>query len=190
VLPDIEQGLDSHVAAACAERRAGLIAAGHLPPAAIARIDPAELDAWANAFRVRQAHEAWRCHGRWIAAHPGALGPDIAARFAAGARVTATQAERAAAVVATARAKLRTLLDGAVLAMPSTAGGAPDRDSHVTTIDNERTATLRLTILAGLAGAPALSLPFLHTPEGRPVGLCLVGAPGRDHDLLDVAAAF
>jgi hypothetical protein len=35
-----------------------------------------------EAFRTVQAIEAWREHGERIDAHPGALGTDIAARFA------------------------------------------------------------------------------------------------------------
>ncbi|WP_275693185.1 hypothetical protein [Nocardioides sp. TF02-7] len=34
-----------------------------------------------------------------------------------------------------------------------------------------------------------MSVP-LRTGSGLPCGLCLVAAPGRDHELLDVAAAI
>jgi Asp-tRNA(Asn)/Glu-tRNA(Gln) amidotransferase A subunit family amidase len=53
-------------------------------------------------------------------------------------------------------------------------------------IDEVRGRTLRMCCLAPLAGAPAVSLPL----AGRtaPVGLCLVGAPGSDTALLELAA--
>ena len=51
-----------------------------------------------------------------------------------------------------------------------------------------RNATMRLTCLAGLAGLPAVSLP-VRTAAGLPAGVCLVAAPGRDRDLLDMARA-
>jgi Asp-tRNA(Asn)/Glu-tRNA(Gln) amidotransferase A subunit family amidase len=41
--------------------------------------------------------------------------------------------------------------------------------------------------VAGLAGAPAVSVPVLQTSDGRPAGFCLVGAPGTDRDLLRLA---
>ncbi|GAA2863333.1 hypothetical protein GCM10010472_20780 [Pseudonocardia halophobica] len=47
-----------------------------------------------------------------------------------------------------------------------------------------------MTCLAGLAGAPAVSVPLLRTADGRPAGLCLVGAPGTDLDLLRLAATL
>jgi Asp-tRNA(Asn)/Glu-tRNA(Gln) amidotransferase A subunit family amidase len=43
-----------------------------------------------------------------------------------------------------------------------------------------------MTCLAPLAGAPAVSLPL--TGPVAPVGLCLMGAPGTDHALLELAA--
>jgi amidase len=36
------------------------------------------------AFRTVQAAEAWQVRGRWITANPGALAPDVEARFRAG----------------------------------------------------------------------------------------------------------
>ena len=48
-----------------------------------------------------------------------------------------------------------------------------------------RNATMRLTCLAALAGLPAVSLP-VRTDAGLPAGVCLVAAPGRDRDLLDL----
>ena len=46
--------------------------------------------------------------------------------------------------------------------------------------------TLRLTSIAGLAGAPAISLPLCY-PSGLPLGVCLVGARGADERLLELA---
>jgi amidase len=47
-----------------------------------------------------------------------------------------------------------------------------------------------MTCLAGLAGAPALSIPAPRSDDGLPVGLCLVGAPGSDRELLEPARDF
>jgi amidase len=47
-----------------------------------------------------------------------------------------------------------------------------------------------MTCLAGLAGAPAVSLPLLRSADCLPAGLCLVGAPGTDISLLTLAAGL
>ncbi len=44
-----------------------------------------------------------------------------------------------------------------------------------------------LTAFASLAGCPAISLPMGFLPDGMPVGLQLVGAPGADLRLLELA---
>jgi Asp-tRNA(Asn)/Glu-tRNA(Gln) amidotransferase A subunit family amidase len=46
-----------------------------------------------------------------------------------------------------------------------------------------------MTAVAGIAGAPAVSAPAL-TVDGAPVGVCLVGAPGSDVALVDLAVAL
>lgn len=152
-----------------------------------AHLTAGELETWFAAFRTVQAHEAWTSNGAWITAHPGALGPDVAARFETASKVTDAEATAARAIVAQARDRLRELLDGAVLVLPSSAGGAPARTATAGQVEAERAATLRLTCLAGLAGAPALSLPLLTTTDARPVGVGLVGAPRTDHALLALA---
>ena len=87
------------------------------------------------------------------------------------------------------RARIDELLgDGSVLVVPSAAGVAAEirPAGGDAAIADLRIRTLRITCAAGLAGAPALSLP-LASVEGRPVGLCLVAAPGGDEQLLDLA---
>jgi amidase len=56
-------------------------------------------------------------------------------------------------------------------------------------MDPDAYAAVRLhtLCLAGLAGAPMVALPLAHV-DGLPLGLAVVGAPGRDRALLDVAA--
>ncbi len=44
-----------------------------------------------------------------------------------------------------------------------------------------------MTAVAGTAGLPQLSLPLLHDERG-PVGLSLIGPPGSDLALLQLAA--
>ncbi|MFJ8791795.1 amidase [Streptomyces sp. NPDC102462] len=165
-------------------------AAGLLPPVHGVDLPHAQLERWVEAFRTVQAWEAWQAHGCWLTAHPDALGPDVAGRFAQASRVSEDEAARALAVTAEAAGRLTELLSGAVLALPTAPGPAPSRAATGQQFETARAATLRMTCLAGLAGAPAVSLPLLRSADGLPVGLCLVGAPGSDLDLLTLAAGL
>src|SRR5690606_31878694 len=90
------------------------------------------------------------------------------------------------------RSVLDATADGTVLVLPAAAGAAPplpqghqpppdDRaaDEH----ELRRVRTMRLTCLAGLAGAPVVVLPLAQV-EGLPLGVAFVGAPGTDLELL------
>jgi Asp-tRNA(Asn)/Glu-tRNA(Gln) amidotransferase A subunit family amidase len=143
-----------------------------------------DLDRWQAAFRTVQTAEAWRGHGPFVTANPGALAPEIEARFRSGAAVTPATEEAARAVLAEAQAALAALLPAdAVLAAPATAGPAPAANDVDVDVETTRAATLRLTCLASLSGRPALVLPTLRTGP-VPHGLSLMGAPGTDRALL------
>nr|WP_228536646.1 amidase family protein [Nocardia sp. XZ_19_231] len=145
-----------------------------------------ELDRWFAAFRTVQAHEAWAGHGDWLRAHPGALEPEVGDRFAWAATVTADGAAAARKVVAEAAARIRGTVGHRVLVLPTTAGPPPLRAADQRTRDAVRTATLRLTCLASIAGLPAVTLP-LPNRHGLPAGLCLVGAANTDRFLIHLA---
>lgn len=53
--------------------------------------------------------------------------------------------------------------------------------------ETERAADADLCSFASVAGCPAISLPMGNLPNGMPVGLQLVGAPGSDLRLLELA---
>ena len=134
------------------------------------------------AYATLQAWEAWQAHGAWIEEHRPEFGPGVAARFRAAAAIGSTDITAAgrvrSGVVALVRDRLR---EGVALAIPAAPGPAirigeqPDRE-----------AIVRLTCIAGLAGAPGLAVPA-GTVEGLPVGLQLVAAPGGDESLLELA---
>jgi Asp-tRNA(Asn)/Glu-tRNA(Gln) amidotransferase A subunit family amidase len=189
-LPQIEALATADVRDASTNAVERLTASGQLPPVEVVDLPRDLLERWFTAFRTVQAWEAWQAHGPWIAEHPGALGADVGARFAQASEVGDEQAASAREVAAAAGKRLGAWLTGSVLAIPSAAGPAPARSASGEQIEAERAATLRMTCLAGLAGAPALSLPLLRSANGRPAGLCLVGAPGTDHSLLTLAAGL
>lgn len=140
------------------------------------------LDAWLGAFQTVQAWEAWHCHGAWLETRLDTLGADVRDRFQRARSTTSAQATAARAVVDEARAEIHELVGDRVVVLPSAASVAPLPGEG----QAARLATVRLTCLAGLGGLPALSLP-VRTAGSLPTGVCLLAAPGRDRDLLDLA---
>lgn len=179
------------VAGAFASAVAALAAGGHrvdeLDGAAAFSGDA--LDALYTAFRTVQASEAWAAHGAWIEAHPGALGADVAARFAWASSVTPAEASRAREQLEAARLAIDTALGDAVLVLPSAASVAPAVDAAGDRIEAIRAATLRMTAVAGVTGRPAVSVPG-PTAGGAPIGVCFVGPRGSDVALVDAAIGW
>jgi amidase len=173
-----------------------LVAAGEVlltgqpdsPPvtSTVAVTDALDIDvaAAAEAFRLIQGYQAWAEHGAWISrSHPD-FAPDIAGRFEAASHITASEVEPALRIREAVRALvIEATGDGRVLVGPAAAGGAPALDADADTIAAARAATMRLTCLAGLAGAPVVVLPVARDDD-LPLGVAHLGAPGSDRSLL------
>ena len=85
------------------------------------------------------------------------------------------------------RASADALLAGnAVIALPTTPGGAPRLDTPVPELEAWRNRALGLLCIAGHAGLPQLTLP-VAVVDGRPVGLSLIAARGNDALLMELA---
>ncbi|GAA2750330.1 AtzH-like domain-containing protein [Amnibacterium kyonggiense] len=151
--------------------------------------DLGDLVAAQEAFRVVQAAEAWASYGAWLTAHPGAVSGAVADRFLAASRIDAAEAARARADLEAHRARLERAVDGVILLLPAAASVAPQTTADPTTVDRVRTATLRLTCVAGIIGAPSLAAPLLEI-GGAPLGVALVGPRDSDDALVHRAAAF
>ncbi|GGU43384.1 AtzH-like domain-containing protein [Nocardioides albus] len=154
-----------------------------LPDATSLAWAPARLDEWRHAFVVGQAYQAWRAHGAWLETRLDTLGEAVRGRFEMARSVTREQAAEARAVLSQARSEILDVVGDRVLAFPSASTVAPTAAEAAGVRDD----TLRLTCIAGIAGLPAVSIP-VRTPTGLPAGLCLIAAPGRDRDLLALAA--
>jgi Asp-tRNA(Asn)/Glu-tRNA(Gln) amidotransferase A subunit family amidase len=178
---------EPEVAAALAAALPRLAAAAALPARRVAEVGGGRLDAWVTAFRHHQGFEAHQTHGAWVAAHPGALGPGIAGRFAAAATVTPAQLAAAQDVRRQVTATLAAALGGgAVLVAPASSSPAPPVDLADDVKDRVRAATLTLTCAAGHAGLPVVVVPLLAV-RGHPVGVALTGPRGSDRALLTLA---
>lgn len=146
------------------------------------------LQAFFDAFRPAQAFEAWQYFGDWITEHRPSFGPGIRERFAAASAITPAQAAEARAACDALRRKVREqVADGTVLCLPTAPTSAIPLDASDAAVDEVRLRTLCMTAVAGTAGLPQLSLPLLHDERG-PVGLSLIGPPGSDLALLQLAA--
>lgn len=149
-----------------------------------------ELDGYLEPFRTVQGAEAWRAHGEWVRAHPGALGPAVAERFEAASRITPDQEASARAAMRAARARLIALIGDAALILPTAPGAAIARTAGPRDVDAARAATLRMTTPASVAGLPAVSVPLLTVSSSlgtAPVGVCLASRPGTDLALVTLA---
>ena len=154
-------------------------------------VDVGDLAEYHEVFRTVQGAEAWRNNGPWFEANPEALGPDIADRLRAASRITDEHEHVARVRLTELRERVREITGQALLVLPSTPGPAPSRTADRVTIEETRTATLRLTSLAGIGGLPALSAPFLTVPSAvgpAPVGVCFIGPVERDLDLVRAVA--
>ena len=76
--------------------------------------------------------------------------------------------------------------DDAVLVQPAASGPAPPFDIAPAAKEDLRSRSFTLTAPAGMAGAPVLSLPLAKV-DGLPVGVALVGLPGDDDALVEIA---
>lgn len=141
------------------------------------------LEGWVAAFRTHQGAQAWQSHGEWLAPRLDTLGAEVRGRFEAASRITAHEAAEAGEAAAAASRMIRDFVGDRIIALPSASSVAPGVSTTGTEV---RDATVRLTCLAALGGLPAVSIP-LRTAQGPPTGVCLMAAPGRDRDLLDVA---
>lgn len=171
---------------ATAEAFRGWLAATRRP---VRRIDLPPPDDLAETLRIVQAAEAWRNHGAWVDAHPGAVGDDVAARFAAAATITAEDEALARERLDRLRTRVREAIGPGVLALPTVPGPAPLRTATGDAVQRTRLATLRMTAVAGIGGLPAVSAPFLRV-EDAPVGVCLLGPAGSDRAIVALAGTL
>lgn len=149
-----------------------------------------DLDDCLDAFRTLQGAEAWAAHGEWITSSGPVLAPATAARFEAASKVTAAQVAGAQEVRDRVRSAFRSATaGGTVLVAPPAAGGAPLRGGTSSAGERVRAETLRLSSVAGLAGAPVVVAPGASIgADGTdlPFGIALMGAAGVDLELIEL----
>lgn len=167
---------------AAIEHVLGALPMAHLPEVEAAR---------AAAFFIT-GHDGGRLHRAELARRPLAFDPETRDRLLAGNLVPTDLRDRAATFGAWFRARALELLERHdVLLAPATPDEAPLIDHPmIHTGNGPAPARANLGMLAqpvSLAGLPVLSAPLLR-PGKLPLGLQLIGAPGREGMLFDLAA--
>jgi amidase len=148
------------------------------------------LEQWRQTYITASAREAWQVHGDWIGANTPGFGAAVAARFKTASGIGADAADAAVARQALIRASVRALLgEDGVAILPSAASVAPPLDASGAEVDQVRSRTFRITCVAGLAGLPQVSLPFVSA-SGLPAGISLLGPAGSDLALVELAVSL
>ena len=165
--------------------------AGLLPAAREVTIAPDGFDAWRETFRVIQGREVWEIYGAWLDSHSDANpGPGTKERLAYAKTVTQDAADAARRTMAGIRAHIRALIpQGTALLMPTAPALGPLLASTAAEFDAYRGKVMNYTCISGHGGLPQVTIPA-GTADGVPVGVSLVGWPGSDETLLDLAVAL
>ena len=140
-----------------------------------------------ECYRVLQGAEIWQSLGAWITSTRPDFAADIGERFASAATVTADQVEHYRPVRAAIRARFEALAPtGTAIVIPTTPCVALPKNAPGDVIGDFYRRALTVTSIAGHCSAPQIALP-LGLWQGCPIGLSIVGAPGSDGALLDLA---
>jgi amidase len=165
-----------------AERIAGLVAYSETHS-----LSSAPLAEWLRHQSGLQGREAWATFGDWIDRHNPRFGFEVADNFLRGARVDDGAIEAARAFREERQREFGELLDpGTVVCLPTTPFPAPPAGQRRSAMRERRATVITLTCIAGMIGAPQLSIPAAEV-DGSPVGLSLLGRPGSDEMILALA---
>lgn len=157
------------------------------PRTAELEVAEGELGGWCADKIVLQQREAWESFAAWLDRAQPRIAWGVARNFFEGAQRAPSELEAAAATRERARRRLSELLhDGTVLCFPTAPFPAPDRNVDGASAAALWPAIAPLTCIAGLTGAPQLTVPVAQV-DGRPVGLSLLGPPSSDLALIAAA---
>ncbi len=155
-----------------------------IPSTSHTRLSDSNLETWTEIEVICKFYEIWQAHGEWVGRVKPKFAPEIEKRFSGAAKISAAQKKAAEAQRAEIKSRLLGLLqDDTIICLPTAPGIAPLRNSPPEATEQTRRRTLTLSCIAGLVGAPQITVPVARF-DGCPVGLSLMAAPRKDLDLL------
>jgi amidase len=149
-----------------------------------------------EVFRTWRAFRFATRLGPLLREHPGQVGPNVVWNIGQGLRLTAADLGRASVLHADVAERVSEFFAGFdVLACPVSQVAPFDVGlDWVRDINGVPQGSyidwMASCYLISVTGLPAISVPAGFTPDGRPVGLQLVGRRRADWDLLRIAHAF
>src|SRR5262245_18309499 len=147
------------------------------------------LTGWFDVFHTIKQWEAWQVHGKWIRATNPYFADNIRANFEAASRVTDAEHRRALVDRSRVCASMeRELTPESVICTPTAWAIAPLKQAPAEELAFNRKRDLALGCVAGLLGAPQVSMPVMIGPNT--IGLSLIAAPGEDERLLALAESI
>lgn len=147
-------------------------------------------------FRTLRAWTFWHRYGEMLRHHPEAFKPALADNIRAGENLTGEDVAAAYQMRTALGERVRQFFDTHdVLVMPvSQVPPFPVGEEYPTQVAGQPQQTyldwMRSAYFITVTGCPAISVPTGFTDEGWPVGVQLVGAPGSDQRLLEIARAY
>ncbi len=142
------------------------------------------------AFWPLMSRQLWQTNGAWLTDETPLLGEGIEVRIRTAGEVTDAEVRAAELARAALRDRLTSLLEDAVVVLPTTWSSPPRRDTPHAQLMAWRDRNLLYVVAAPLLGAPQLSVPAGEVDDGdgpAPVGISLLGLPGDDELLLGLA---
>ena len=175
--PEVSEALQPWV-----ERVANLVGSSRAE-----RLSSTSLGHWADQQQVLQGREAWDTARDWLDRVNPRLSFEVGERYATARAITDAEVAAAQSAREAILARVReVLVEGTVVALPTTAAPAPPLREPLSTRARLRPRNSSLTSIAGITGSPQVNLPLAEL-DGLPVGLSLIGPRGSDEMLLAFA---
>ncbi len=147
------------------------------------------IEQWLRYQGALQGQEAWATFGEWIDQTNPRFGFEVADNFLRGVRTSSELIAEAQKFRVERQNEFAESFDiGTVICLPTTPFPAPLAGQPRSRMWELRTPVISLTCIAGMLGAPQLTMPVAEV-NGLPVGLSIMGLPGRDEMLLSLAAS-
>jgi len=154
----------------------------------------ADVEVPVDTDRTLQAAEAYIVHREWIAASPHLYHSETLRRLRTGQEITADQHQAALRELHNIREGIGAVFASVdLLVTPATPIPAPrlaDLTANLNQLRPVELLLLRNTRPANVWGTPAVSIPCGITSRGLPIGLHIIGPPGHDERVLQLAFAF